>query len=266
MWRNEFERSGMRPEELRNHLRELRRYWNSKANGADSKARVCRQLLAADEESLRARGALVFPAVPDVPFDAYRATLYSPWELYDGLATSYEDTFDATVYAWSQQEAQGDISPAQALHDHAIDDALREGNDSLTRDELGDVLLQVLFHSVVAEQRGAFDAHDVAAALISKMRARHPHLYGGGEKQPWEKMKAARRSSIAEGLPVGPHLALGDQRRPPGVLELGCCLAPVERRLVVPCKVLQAHLCVAVAAEGVRPLADGPWLLGSLPP
>lgn len=78
-----------------------------------------------DEESLRARGALVFPVVPHVPFDAYRAALYAPHELYDGIEESYERTFDAKVYAWSQQEAQADISPAQALHDQAIDEALR---------------------------------------------------------------------------------------------------------------------------------------------
>jgi hypothetical protein len=45
-----------------------------------------------DEQSLRASGALVFPRVPDVPFDAYRASLYGPRELYDGLATSYDAT------------------------------------------------------------------------------------------------------------------------------------------------------------------------------
>ena len=79
----------------------------------------------ADEESLRARGALVFPVVPHVPFDAYRAGLYTPRELYDGLATSYAETLDARVYAWSQQEQTVDVSLAQALHDHAVDDALR---------------------------------------------------------------------------------------------------------------------------------------------
>jgi predicted Rossmann-fold nucleotide-binding protein len=82
-------------------------------------------LTPADEESLRARGALVFPVVPHVPFDAYRAGLYTPQELYDGLSTSYEETLDARVYAWSQQEPTLDISLAQALHDHAVDDALR---------------------------------------------------------------------------------------------------------------------------------------------
>ena len=104
---------------------------------------------------------------------------------------------------WDAAQTHESLRPYLIEEAHELDDALREGDDRLTRDELGDVLLQVLFHSVVAEQRGAFDAHDVAAALISKMRARHPHLYGGGEKQPWERMKAARRTSIADGLPAG---------------------------------------------------------------
>ncbi|MFH5823768.1 LOG family protein [Georgenia sp. AZ-5] len=79
-----------------------------------------------DEQSLRARGALVFPEVPDVPVNQYRATLYTPGELYDHLATSYHDTLDARVYAWSQQEPALDRSLAKALHDHSIDDALRD--------------------------------------------------------------------------------------------------------------------------------------------
>ena len=44
---------------------------------------------------------------------------------------------------------------------------------------------------------------DVAAGLIAKMRARHPHLYEGGEKVPWEQMKARKRASIEDGLPPG---------------------------------------------------------------
>ena len=70
------------------------------------------------------------------------------------------------------------------------------------REELGDVLLQVLFHSVIAEEQGAFDVHDVAGSLITKMRERHPHLYGGGERRDWEAMKASKRESIADGLPA----------------------------------------------------------------
>ena len=60
----------------------------------------------------------------------------------------------------------------------------------------------------MAEERGAFDFHDVARALITKMRARHPHLYPPagtepGARQSWEGMKARKRKAIDEGLPAG---------------------------------------------------------------
>jgi MazG family protein len=61
----------------------------------------------------------------------------------------------------------------------------------------------VLFHSVIAEERGEFGISDVAMGLVAKMRARHPHLYDGGDREPWEKMKSRKRESIAEGLPAG---------------------------------------------------------------
>ena len=104
---------------------------------------------------------------------------------------------------WDAAQTHESLRPYLVEEAHELDDALREGDDGAMREELGDVLLQVLFHSVVAEQRGAFDVGDVAGALIAKMRARHPHLYGGGERQPWERMKARKRASIAEGLPAG---------------------------------------------------------------
>lgn len=78
------------------------------------------------ELDVRRRGGLVFPAVPDVPFDPYRARLYSPDELYAGLDDSYAATSDARVYAWSHGRRAIDRTLASALHDHAIDDALAE--------------------------------------------------------------------------------------------------------------------------------------------
>ena len=80
------------------------------------------------EQDLRGRGALVFPGLPDVPFDAYRARLYTPDELYDGLAGGgYDATTDATVYAWSRSHGQDlRASLAETLHDLSVDDALEE--------------------------------------------------------------------------------------------------------------------------------------------
>ncbi|QNE13693.1 LOG family protein [Pseudarthrobacter sp. NBSH8] len=82
------------------------------------------------EEGLRRRGALIFPRLQGVPFDPYRARLYTPQELYAGLETSpYEELPDALVYQWSiipGQRNRLDATLASALHDHAIGDALDE--------------------------------------------------------------------------------------------------------------------------------------------
>jgi predicted Rossmann-fold nucleotide-binding protein len=80
-------------------------------------------------DRLRAGGALIFPAVPDVPFDPWRGHLYTPAELYDGLEDGYDHTTDAIVYAWARTSGSaGSLKEllAQALHDSSIDDALEE--------------------------------------------------------------------------------------------------------------------------------------------
>jgi predicted Rossmann-fold nucleotide-binding protein len=80
------------------------------------------------EEDLRARGAVLFPVVPDVPVDVYRSRLYSPVELYDGLGSGgYQATLDARVYAWATGSG-ADLGRllAQSLHDLSVDDALAE--------------------------------------------------------------------------------------------------------------------------------------------
>lgn len=121
---------------------------------------------------------------------------------------------------WDAAQTHDSLRPYLVEEAAELDEALRLGQDTLIREELGDVLLQVLFHSVIAEERGAFDAGDVSAGLIAKMRARHPHLYSGGEKVPWEQMKARKRTSIEEGLPPqlpSLHRALRLQDRAAGV-------------------------------------------------
>jgi predicted Rossmann-fold nucleotide-binding protein len=80
----------------------------------------------AAESALRADGGLVFPPLPDAPLDPYRASLYTPAELYDGGRVPYDATLDARAYAWAQGRLELADTLAQALHDHAVDDALEE--------------------------------------------------------------------------------------------------------------------------------------------
>lgn len=104
---------------------------------------------------------------------------------------------------WDAAQTHESLRPYLIEEAHELDDAIRLAGDELVREELGDVLLQVLFHSVLAEERGVFSFADVAAGLITKMKARHPHLYGEAAKEPWERMKSKHRRSIADGLPAG---------------------------------------------------------------
>ncbi|RSO25802.1 Rossmann fold nucleotide-binding protein [Streptomyces sp. WAC 06725] len=81
--------------------------------------------------SVRAGGALVFPPIPDLPFDPYRGSLYSPGELFESLVTgaSYSATPDALAYDWYQRTmSDGDVfaSMLRSIHDDAISDALDE--------------------------------------------------------------------------------------------------------------------------------------------
>lgn len=87
----------------------------------------CRLPLSAAQE-LMARRAVVFPRLPDVPFDTYRATLYGADDLYAGLERGYPATLDGRVYAWTLHAASRllDGTLAQALHDHSVSDALAE--------------------------------------------------------------------------------------------------------------------------------------------
>ena len=106
---------------------------------------------------------------------------------------------------WDRAQTHQSLRPYLVEEAHEVDEAIAAGSDPLLRDELGDLLLQVLFHSVVAEERGAFGMGDVAGALVAKMHARHPHLYGDGIKRSWEAMKAQAtpRRTLEEGLPAG---------------------------------------------------------------
>lgn len=103
---------------------------------------------------------------------------------------------------WDAAQTHESLRPYLIEETHELDEAIQLEDDPLMREELGDVLLQVLFHSVLAEERGAFAFRDVAAGLIAKMKGRHPHLYGEGATEPWEKMKSRRRDSLADGLPL----------------------------------------------------------------
>jgi MazG family protein len=91
---------------------------------------------------------------------------------------------------------------------HEVAAAIAGGDPAALRGELGDLLLNVAFQVVIGEETGAFSREEVVAGLEQKMRRRHPHLYGLGEAEPWETLKARERggapsASILDEVPSG---------------------------------------------------------------
>lgn len=82
---------------------------------------------------------------------------------------------------------------------HEVVDAIEREDPEALRDELGDLLLNLAFQIVIAEERGDFARMDVVAGLEAKMRRRHPHLYGDGDARPWEESKAEERGDQTAG-------------------------------------------------------------------
>ncbi|HET7321174.1 MAG TPA: nucleoside triphosphate pyrophosphohydrolase [Longimicrobiaceae bacterium] len=88
---------------------------------------------------------------------------------------------------------------------HEVVDAIDADDPARLRDELGDLLLNLAFQVVLGEEAGRFDREQVVSGLEEKMRRRHPHLYGLGEAEPWEVLKARERgdeedSGILDGV------------------------------------------------------------------
>jgi MazG family protein len=104
---------------------------------------------------------------------------------------------------WDAAQTPTSLLPYLLEEAHETADAVVAGDDSELARELGDLLLNVAFQIILAEERGAFTADDVVGTLESKMRRRHPHLYGDGPRVDWETLKAEERAPL-----TGPHSLL----------------------------------------------------------
>jgi nucleoside triphosphate diphosphatase len=102
---------------------------------------------------------------------------------------------------WDRVQTFATIAPYTIEEAYEVADAIARDDMAALKDELGDLLFQVVLHSRIAEQLGAFSLGDVAAAIADKMERRHPHLFGDAEVRPdWEGLKAAERAADASAL------------------------------------------------------------------
>jgi ATP diphosphatase len=101
--------------------------------------------------------------------------------------------------AWDLAQNFASIAPYTIEEAYEVADAITRGDMGDLKDELGDLLLQVVFHARMAEEAGHFAFDDVAAAISAKMEARHPHIFGDAsgimDEARWEDLKAEERSA-----------------------------------------------------------------------
>ena len=100
---------------------------------------------------------------------------------------------------WDLAQDFSTIAPYTIEEAYEVSDAIAGGDPAAICDELGDLLLQVVFHSQIAADDGLFGFDDVANAISDKMERRHPHIFGDGQtddvRQQWEQIKAAERAA-----------------------------------------------------------------------
>ncbi len=103
---------------------------------------------------------------------------------------------------WDLEQSFATIAPYTIEEAYEVADAIAQGNLASLKEELGDLLFQVVFHARMAEEQGAFDFNEVVQGLSDKMEARHPHVFGTHaietaeqQTQNWEVMKAKERAA-----------------------------------------------------------------------
>jgi ATP diphosphatase len=167
---------------------------------------------------------------------------------------------------WDLQQTFKSIAPYTIEEAYEVADAIEQGDMAALKDELGDLLLQVVYHARMAEEQGSFAFADVADAITAKMLRRHPHVFGTPEERAagaapgfWERIKAEERAetprkareSVLDGVPAGlPALtrAIKLQNKAARVGFDWPSLAPVFDKL----KEELGELEDAIAAPGAR--------------
>jgi len=111
---------------------------------------------------------------------------------------------------WDLEQNFRTIAPYTIEEAYEVADAIARGDLKDLRDELGDLLLQVVFHACMAEEQGAFDFGDVVETITTKLVRRHPHVFADAERPTaqavgglWERIKAQERAERSETAPSG---------------------------------------------------------------
>lgn len=128
--------------------------------------------------------------------------LASPYDFEDLLQIMRRLRTPETGCAWDLEQSFETIAPYTIEEAYEVGDAIARGDMKDLADELGDLLLQVVFHAQIARDEGHFTIDDVTQAISEKMIRRHPHVFGDENQRSadaqttaWEEIKAAERAT-----------------------------------------------------------------------
>lgn len=114
---------------------------------------------------------------------------------------------------WDIEQDFASIRPYTIEESYEVADAIDRGDMAALKEELGDLLLQVVYHAQMAREAGLFDFEAVAESIADKMVARHPHVFGdadvasaAGQTRAWEAHKSAEREAKAAAAGVTPSV------------------------------------------------------------
>lgn len=138
---------------------------------------------------------------------------------------------------WDLEQTHSSISPHTIEEAYEVDEAIRSGDPEALRDELGDLLFQVVFQARIAEERGDFDFAGIVEAIHSKLVRRHPHIFADAERPTtsskqlanWEEIKAAERASAASKEEGPPDPFAGVPRHLPALARSAKIAGRVDR-------------------------------------
>lgn len=131
--------------------------------------------------------------------------LTSPYDFADLLEIMRKLRTPETGCSWDLEQSFETIAPYTIEEAYEVADAIERDDISGLSDELGDLLLQVVFHAQIASDQGQFEIGDVTQAICAKMIRRHPHVFGDESQRSadqqvtaWETIKAEERASNAD--------------------------------------------------------------------
>ncbi len=106
---------------------------------------------------------------------------------------------------WDRKQTHESLKKYLLEETYEVMDAIDSGDSQRLKEELGDLLLQPLFHSQIAKERGEFDIYEVIRLLTEKLIERHPHVFGNADAEEvlknWDKNKLEGKETIFEGIP-----------------------------------------------------------------